>query len=89
MLLAAIKRILPWMPPTKVVIGGLAVVSFWRSPHGPLGSARTSGPPRAGYSQRRKREKRGRKGRFNMFATAGLCGVLSHVKVMFTFWYAA
>ena len=37
-------------------IGGLAVVAFWRSPHGPLGS----GPPRAGYSQRRgkKREKR-------------------------------
>ena len=35
-------------------IGGLAVVAFWRSPHGPL----DSGPPRAGYSQRRKRKKR-------------------------------
>ena len=36
-------------------IGGLAVVAFWRSPHGPLGS----GPPRAGYSQRRKRKEKG------------------------------
>ena len=42
-------------------IGGLAVVAFWRSPHhhGPLGS----GPPRAGYSQRRKRKKKGEKGK--------------------------
>ena len=39
-------------------IGGLAVVAFWQSPHGPLGS----GPPRAGYSQRRKRGKKGEKG---------------------------
>ena len=46
-------------------IGGLAIVAFWRSPHGPLGS----GPPRAGYLQRRKRKE---KGRFNIFATAGL-----------------
>ena len=38
-----------------VVIGGLAVVAFWRSPHGPLGS----GPPKAGYSQRRKRKQKG------------------------------
>ena len=38
-------------------IGGLAVVAFWRSPHGPLGS----GPPRAGYSQRRKRTEKGKK----------------------------
>ena len=30
----------------RLDIGGLAVVTFWRSPHGPLGS----GPPRAGYS---------------------------------------
>ena len=29
-------------------------MAFWQSPHGPLGS----GPPRAGYSQRRKRKKR-------------------------------
>ena len=29
-------------------------MAFWRSPHGPLGS----GPPRAGYTQRRKREKK-------------------------------
>ena len=36
-------------------IGGLAVVAFWRSPHGPLGS----GLPRAGYSQRRKRKEKG------------------------------
>ena len=36
-------------------IGGLAVVAFWRSPHGPLGS----GPPRAGYLQRRKRKEKG------------------------------
>ena len=36
-------------------IGGLAVVAFWRSPHGPLGS----GPPRAGYSQRKKRKEKG------------------------------
>ena len=40
-------------------IGGLAVVAFWRSPHGPLGS----GPPRAGYSQRRKRKEKGEKGK--------------------------
>ena len=40
-------------------IGGLAVVAFWRSPHGPLGS----GPPRAGYSQRRKRKGKGEKGK--------------------------
>ena len=42
-----------------VSIGGLAVVAFWRSPHGPLGS----GPPRAGYSQRRKRKEKGEKGK--------------------------
>ena len=29
-------------------------MAFWQSPHGPLGS----GPPRGGYSQRRKRQKR-------------------------------
>ena len=40
-------------------IGGLAVVAFWRSPHGPLGS----GPPRAGYSQKRKRKEKGEKGK--------------------------
>ena len=40
-------------------------MAFWRSPHGPLGS----GPPSAGYSQRRKRKE---KGRFNIFAMAGL-----------------
>ena len=40
-------------------IGGLAVVAFWRSPHGPLGS----GPPRAGCSQRRKRKEKGEKGK--------------------------
>ena len=40
-------------------IGGLAVVAFWRSPHGPLGS----GLPRAGYSQRRKRKEKGEKGK--------------------------
>ena len=40
-----------------VHIGGLAVVAFWRSPHGPLGS----GPPRADYSQRRKRKEKGEK----------------------------
>ena len=40
-------------------IGGLAVVAFWRSPHGPLGS----GPPRAGYSQRRKMKEKGEKGK--------------------------
>ena len=40
-----------------IFIGGLAVVAFWRSPHGPLGS----GPPRAGYSQRRKRKENGEK----------------------------
>ena len=51
-----------------VSIGGLAVVAFWRSPHGPLGS----GPPRAAYSQRRKRKEKGEKGLFNIFATAGL-----------------
>ena len=34
-------------------IGGLAVVAFWRSPHGPLGS----GLPRAGYSQKKKKKK--------------------------------
>ena len=38
-------------------IGGLSVVAFWRSPHGPLGS----GPPRAGYSQRRKRKEKGKR----------------------------
>ena len=38
-------------------IGGLAVVAFWRSPHGPLGS----GPPRAGYSQWRKRKEKGKR----------------------------
>ena len=43
------------MPFHIKVIGGLAVVAFWRSPHGPLGS----GPPRAGYSQRRKRKEKG------------------------------
>ena len=32
-------------------------MAFWRSPHGPLGS----GPPRAGYSQRRKRKENGEK----------------------------
>ena len=42
------------MRPTS--IGGPAVVAFWRSPHGPLGS----GPPRAGYSQRRKRKEKGK-----------------------------
>ena len=42
-----------------VHIGGPAVVAFWRSPHGPLGS----GPPRADYSQRRKRKERGEKGK--------------------------
>ena len=36
----------------SVFIGGLAVVAFWGSPHGPLGS----GPPMAGYSRRRKRK---------------------------------
>ena len=41
----------------RIIIGGLAVVAFWRSPHGPLGS----GPPRAGYSQRRKRKEKGEK----------------------------
>ena len=40
-------------------IGGLAVVAFWRSPHGPLGS----GPPRAGYSQRGKRKEKREKGK--------------------------
>ena len=30
-------------------------MAFWQSPHGPLGS----GPPRAGYSQRRKRKEKG------------------------------
>ena len=50
------------------IIGGLAVVAFWRSPHRPLGS----GPPRAGYSQRKKRKEKGEKDRFNIFATAGL-----------------
>ena len=35
------------------MIGGLAVVAFWRLPHGPFGS----GPPRAGHSQ----EERGKK----------------------------
>ena len=34
-------------------------MAFWRSPHGPLGS----GPPRAGYSQRRKRGEKGEKGK--------------------------
>ena len=29
-------------------------MAFWRSPHVPLGS----GPPRAGYSQRRKRKEK-------------------------------
>ena len=38
-------------------IGGLAVVAFWRSPHGPLGF----GPPRAGYSQKRKRKEKGKR----------------------------
>ena len=32
-------------------------MAFWRSPHGPLGS----GPPRAGYSQRRMRKEKGEK----------------------------
>ena len=41
---------------TYLPIGGMAVVAFWRSPHRPLGSARFPGPPRAGYSQRRKRK---------------------------------
>ena len=36
-------------------IGELAVVAFWWSPHGPL----DSGPPKAGYSQRRKRKEKG------------------------------
>ena len=31
-------------------------MAFWRLPHGPLGS----GPPRAGYSQRRKRKEKGK-----------------------------
>ena len=43
----------------RLYIGGLAVVAFWRSPHGPLGS----GPPRADYSQRRKRKEKGEKGK--------------------------
>ena len=43
-------------------------MALWRSPHGPLGS----GPPRVGYSQGRKRIEKGEKGRFNIFATAGL-----------------
>ena len=37
-------------------------MAFWRSPHGPLGS----GPPRAGYIQRKlnkKEERKGRKGK--------------------------
>ena len=34
-------------------------MAVWRSPHGPLGS----GPPRAGYSQRRKRKEKGEKGK--------------------------
>ena len=34
-------------------------MAFWRSPHGPLGS----GPPRAGYSQRRKRKEKGEQGK--------------------------
>ena len=45
------------IPTEKVPIGGLAVMAFWRSPHGPLGS----GPPSAGYLQEeigKKREKR-------------------------------
>ena len=42
-----------------IIIGRLAVVAFWRSPHGPLGS----GPPRAGYSQRRKRKEKGESGK--------------------------
>ena len=41
------------------IIGGLAVVAFWRSPHGPLGSR----PSRAGYSQRRKRKEKREKGK--------------------------
>ena len=41
---------------SMLLIGGLAVVAFWQSPHGPLGS----GPPRAGYSQRRKRKEKGK-----------------------------
>ena len=40
-------------------IGGLALVAFWRLPHGPLGC----GPPRAGYLQRRKRKEKGEKGK--------------------------
>ena len=40
-------------------IGGLAVVAFSRSPHGPLGS----GPPRAGYSQKKREERKGRRGK--------------------------
>ena len=50
-----------------MTIGGLAVVAFWRSPHGPLGS----GPPRP-VTHKEERGKKGRKGRFNIFATAGL-----------------
>ena len=34
-------------------IGGLAVVAFWRSPHGPLGS---------GLPRKKKEERKGRKG---------------------------
>ena len=56
-----------------MTIGGLAVVAFW-PPHGPLGS----GLPRAGYSQKKKKkkkkieERKGQKGRFNIFAMAGV-----------------
>ena len=32
-------------------------MAFWRLPHGPLGS----GPPRAGYSQIRKRKEKGKR----------------------------
>ena len=45
-----------WCKPGVEFIGGLAVVAFWRSLHGPLGS----GPPRASYSQRRKRKEKGK-----------------------------
>ena len=34
-------------------------MAFWQSPHGPLGC----GPPKAGYSQRRKRKEKGEKGK--------------------------
>ena len=47
----------PCPSPLAIPIGGLAVVAFWRSPHGPLGS----GPPGAGHSRRRKRKEKGKR----------------------------